>query len=418
MSIQKLRWRRAGAAALLIVDLAGSGCALGGRRGHAVAPPVEPPVEPAARPADGPAADSGAGSLAAGAELLGTAELPSGFEFADTAVGGLSGLAYDRERDVFYAISDDRSEHGPARFYTLRVDLGAGRLDPGEVAVVGVTTLIAANGRSFPAGTIDAEGIALVGGDLFVSSEGAADRGIAPFVRRFGLDGRQRGRLPLPAYWLPDVGSGVGVRDNLALESLTATPDGALLFTASENALAQDGPAADLDTGSPARLLVWDLGLGVPVGEYVYPVEPVARAPALPGLFRVNGLVELLALDRASLLALERSYSAGAGYALRLYRISLAGATNVFATPRLGDAAGVGGVDGGGRSVRPVAKVAVVDVGELLRERGVGLDNLEGMALGPPLADGRRTLLLVADDNFSAGDQRTLFVFLALPASL
>ena len=37
------------------------------------------------------------------------------------------------------------------------------------------------------------------------------------------------------------------------------------------------------------------------------------------------------------------------------------------------------------------------------------MDNFEGMALGPPLADGGRTLILVADDNFSAR-QRTMFL--------
>ena len=34
-------------------------------------------------------------------------------------------------------------------------------------------------------------------------------------------------------------------------------------------------------------------------------------------------------------------------------------------------------------------------------ELGIALDNLEGMAFGPDLPDGRRTLVLVSDDNFS-----------------
>ena len=58
----------------------------------------------------------------------------------------------------------------------------------------------------------------------------------------------------------------------------------------------------------------------------------------------------------------------------------------------------------------PVVKRLVADLGGL----GVTPDNVEGMALGPALADGRRTLLLVADDNFNPGAQRTQVLLLAL----
>jgi hypothetical protein len=37
------------------------------------------------------------------------------------------------------------------------------------------------------------------------------------------------------------------------------------------------------------------------------------------------------------------------------------------------------------------------------------LDNFEGMAFGPDLPDGARTLLLVSDDNFNP-HQRTAFL--------
>ncbi len=40
-------------------------------------------------------------------------------------------------------------------------------------------------------------------------------------------------------------------------------------------------------------------------------------------------------------------------------------------------------------------------------------DNLEGMALGPPMADGRRPLVVVGDNNFNPA-QETQFVLLAV----
>jgi len=59
-------------------------------------------------------------------DILGEAGFPAGAVFAGTCIGGLSGLAYDPDRQFYYALSDDRSEHQPARFYTLTIDLAGG----------------------------------------------------------------------------------------------------------------------------------------------------------------------------------------------------------------------------------------------------------------------------------------------------
>ncbi len=126
----------------------------------------------------------------------------------------------------------------------------------------------------------------------------------------------------------------------------------------------------------------------------VYRVEPVV-APPVPGdAFRTNGLVELLALGEDQLLAMERSYSDGAGNSIRLFVISTRGATDVRRLKRLSSRRAAG--------YAPVAKRPLLDLGSL----GIPLDNLEGMTFGPPLADGRRTLVLISDDNFST-DQKT-----------
>ena len=74
-------------------------------------------------------------------EFLGQAIVPTGTTFEGTQVGGLSGIAYDAEGNVFYSLSDDPSQFNPARFYTLRVDVSDGRLDPGDVDFLDVNTL-------------------------------------------------------------------------------------------------------------------------------------------------------------------------------------------------------------------------------------------------------------------------------------
>jgi hypothetical protein len=49
----------------------------------------------------------------------------------------------------------------------------------------------------------------------------------------------------------------------------------------------------------------------------------------------------------------------------------------------------------------------------LSSELAPSLDNFEGLAWGPRLADGRQTLILVSDDNFSVR-QRTWFLAFAI----
>ena len=56
--------------------------------------------------------------------LLGQFSFESRRTFQDTTVGGLSGLAYDAKRGVYSAVSDDRGENQPPRFYTLAIDTG------------------------------------------------------------------------------------------------------------------------------------------------------------------------------------------------------------------------------------------------------------------------------------------------------
>lgn len=336
-------------------------------------------------------------------DFRGEDTLAPGTDFAGTVVGGLSSITYDARRDVYYAISDARPEigQGPLRFYTLRVPLGDGTLDPGDVQVVAVTRLTDATGAALPEGTVDPEGIALTRRrTLVVTSEGFAQPGnaVAPWVREFSLDGRALREIDLPAYADP-VPNVSGVRNNLGPESAALTPNGRFLFTGFENALVQDGPAADLATGSPARLQRFDARSGRLQREYVYRTDPVAEPPTPAGAFTVNGLVELLPLDPQFLLAMERSFSVGAGNSVRLHRVALPGASDVKGVADLDDAG----------ALRPVRKRLLLNLDDL----GLTLDNLEGMTLGPRLPGGGRALLLVSDDNFSAAQETQFLLFSA-----
>ena len=117
--------------------------------------------------------------------------------------------------------------------------------------------------------------------------------------------------------------------------------------------------------------------------------------------FSVNGLVELLPFNDQFMLSMERSFSVGApgtGNTIKLYSVAFPGATRE--RPRqYRRRSGPG----------PVKKTLLLD----LRTLGIPLDNVEGMTLGPKLPDGRRSLVLVSDNNFAAS-QFTQFLLFAL----
>jgi glycerophosphoryl diester phosphodiesterase len=325
-------------------------------------------------------------------EFLGQAVTPPGASFGGLRIGGLSGIAYDPASEAFLANSDDRSPQ--ARFYTIHLDLSDGALSDGDVSYTGVQTLADLTGQPFGNGALDPESIRLApDGSLYLSSEGDASQLIAPAVLKLTPFGTQTGSLPISSDFAPTADGSSGIRNNLAFESLAFTPDGKHLFVGTENALYQDGPAADLYTGSPSRVTEYDVATGHVAAEYTYRTEPVQDTPSPAGGFATNGLVELLALDdKGTLLALERSFSTGVpGNDIRLF----------LAHPD------PNGADATGRT--PLLKDLVLDFDEL----GITLDNIEGMTFGPDLPDGRRTLVFVSDDNFS-DTQVTQFLAFAM----
>lgn len=323
-------------------------------------------------------------------EFLGQAQFNTGLTFEDTQVGGLSGITYDSSKKVYYSISDDRSQFDPARFYTLSINLSDGSLQDGDVIFQDVTTLLNEDGEPFPALSLDPEGIALTQNNtLFISSEGDVSQLVAPFVNQFSLQGQELQELPVPDNFLPTADATSGILNNLAFESLTITPNGQYLFTATENALIQDGAVAALEAGSPSRIVKYNLLTGEVEQEFVYVTDSVAAEPIPSDGFSTNGLVDLLAIDNnGTLLALERSFSVGVGNTIKLYQVQTQGALDVSSVDAFD-----------GLEIDPsVDKRLLLDFADL----GIPLDNIEGMTFGPKLADGRQSLVVVSDNNFNA----------------
>lgn len=287
----------------------------------------------------------------------------------DDLFGGISGLAYDRRTQRWLMLSDDRSGHGSARFYTVRIGQDReGRLRIGRGRQV---TLKDGAGLTFPKPgigreAVDPEAIRVSpdGKALLWSSEGDVQDGFGPSVRRIDRKGGELGRLVLPQNLRLDPKGATGIRDNATFEGLDFTPDGAL-WIAMEGPLIEDGPPAA--PGRSAIVRFSRLQEGVPTRQYAYRLDAVPVAG--PGAVADNGVSEILSLDDRRMLVMERSGATDASgrfqFHSRLYLADFGQAQDVARVPSLS-----------GEDVTTARKTLLVDFDAL---PGAPFGNLEGM---------------------------------------
>ncbi|PSJ36543.1 esterase-like activity of phytase family protein [Allosphingosinicella deserti] len=324
-------------------------------------------------------------------------EVPAGF-------GGISAIDRDPRSGEWLLLSDDRSEHAPARVYRVRLGQGRG----GEITITRVrrVTLRDRNGAPFarPGGGegIDPEAIRFAPNSsaFMLASEGDARSGIGPVIRDMDAEGRERGQIALPARLRRAPSRQNGPRDNLSIEGLAIAPDGAL-WLSMEAPLIEDGAVAGI--ARPALVRFTRTESGRRARQYAYQLDAIPRAPA--GRLADNGVSEILAVDAHRLLVLERSGAqredGGFDFHCRLYLADFGAAEDVAAVPSLA-----------GAKVRLAGKRLLADFDRL----GFPTGNLEGMAWWPSSRGGRRSLILVSDNGFEAGEP-TRLLLISLPVA-
>lgn len=308
----------------------------------------------------------------------------------------LSGITYDPQRGVYYVIGD-RLGTTPAHVFTLTVPLTGDAM--GTPFISSVVKLADRNGDWFTGINLDGEGIALnSGSDFYVSSEGGTAAGAQPAVYHFTVDGGYLGALTVPSVF--QIGT-----NNLSFEGLAMSPSKRSLFVAMEGPIAADGQTGDLR--SRIRFLRYEQRgeTYVPAAQYYYLTEK-GRTPG------DLGVSEVIALSDSELLVLERGFVAGEGNTVRVFKTSVAGAGNVANVASLAST-----------SVAPLQKSLLFDLatcpdaGATLAPGATQpnklLDNFEAMTFGPDLTGGRRSLVLVSDDN-SGANQTARLIALAI----
>ena len=197
-----------------------------------------------------------------------------------------------------------------------------------------------------------------------------------PAIRGFRLrDGAADGTIPVPGIFR-------GRRPNRGLESLALDPDGRHVWTANEEALVADGPAAAPQGSTVVRLVRLPLAARGEAFQVAYRVDPPhAVVPVFKGP-TFSGVVALVAVGRGRLLVLERSAGLGLPpFESRIYLVDTTGAVDVSAKE-----------DG-------LASQPDTFVGKTLLWSGTLGINLEGLSMGPRLGPDRRALVAIADNG-------------------
>jgi hypothetical protein len=370
--------------------------------------------------------------------------------------GFASDLYYDRSAKVFYGLAD-RGPGGGNISYDTRVHKFALDIDPvtgeannfrlldtirfkipaskmlngvrGPATLNGIDPLFEPSnrgprnvGRSF-----DPEGFVVApNGHFYVSDE------YAPSVYEFLPDGTFVRAFTPPSNVVPRDAEGViftgfgshaltqGRPVNRGYEGLAINPAGSQLFAMLQSPLSDEGsnegctieclPAGRFSRN--VRIVVYSTATGRSIAQYIYQLDPlssinarIASDPYGPNSQGSKiGISALATINDHEFLVLERD-DRGVGIndptgsrpisLKRIYRIDIAGATDVSRIS-------LAGTNILPSHVVPVKKGLFLDlVSELRAAGGTIPEKLEGLAIGPQLADGTYEILIGSDNDFS-----------------
>lgn len=342
--------------------------------------------------------------------LIDVYNIPHDFRFKETTVGGLSGIDYDASSNSFYTISDDRSDRQPARYYRFNVSWSAKKID--TVIFQEAVSLLQPNGKTYPslkengATTPDPESIRYnpKTKELVWTSEGerlinTKDSLIQdPAIHFITTSGSHIRTLPLPA-GLKMHATEKGPRRNGVLEGASFSADYKKLYVSLEEPRYEDGLQSALVANEAwVRIYTFNTSDGKNTAQYAYKLDPVTYAPDPAGSFMVNGIPDILYAGKDQLLIMERSFSTGRlACTIKIFSVDLKDAQDITDIYSLKQQP----------PVKPLQKKLLLNLDDL----GIYTDNVEGMSFGPKLPNGKRTLWMIADNNFSALEKTQLFLF-------
>jgi hypothetical protein len=338
----------------------------------------------------------------------------------DRLGGHGSAIAYTGTGEEYVLASDRGPKDGASDFacrvHRMTVRVAPGAKEPVSLKLTATALLTNEEGKRF-VGSLDAftsklpeqnlrldpEGVRVGrGGSIFISDE------YGPVVYEFDAKGKRVRSLTVPTRFrvvepgkapadeLPPK-SKSGRVPNRGMEGLAIAPDGSRLFGIMQSPLLQDGALNEKNerVGTNCRVLEMEIATGK-TREFVYRLDDAG-----------NGVSEILAVSDREFLVLERDGLGGKdAKCKKLFHITLTGASDVSAIAALP----VGALPA---TVTPAKKEPFLDL-LAPRFKIAGADcpeKFEGLTFGPDLPDGRRLLLVTADNDFVAEKPFRVYAF-------
>lgn len=325
--------------------------------------------------------------------------IPNDLEFDGIKVGGLSGIDY--HDGTYYLVCDQPSN---PRFYTAEIPMTNRSLD-----TVLITEMLQLDKEHefIKNNTLDLEAIRFDAetNKLILTSEGSIKYAKDPAVFEVSPNGEF-----LASYKIPEHFKASGEqkpRNNGVFEGLSESFDKKSYWVATELPLEKDGSKPKVfPTKSMVRITKFNKKNKEADRQFAYKLDGISKLPI--NWFAVNGVTDIIEYAEDKFLVLERAYSAGYGSngnTVKIFQVDASEATNTLELDNLKKS-----------DYKKASKKLIFDFksikGFLTEEI---IDNIEGMTFGPDLPNGKKSLILVSDDNFSSfSKQINQFILLEL----
>lgn len=333
-------------------------------------------------------------------------------------MGGISAIDFAGHGDEYYALADRGPDDGvttyQCRFHTIRIQIEPQAAQPVRLELLRTCLLSDPEGRYHVGDSsaieatpemghrLDPEGIRCIEQNrLLVCEE------YGPMVLQFDQTGHQLSSVPIPsAYRIAQPSAAKqdenqnnvsGRASNKGFEGIAISEDGNTITCIMQNVMLQDGKKDEKGEphGYHCRLLQIDLDSGK-TRQYVYRLD-----------HHDNVLSEILTISPTEFLVIERDGKPGEDAKCKhIKRIDIAGATDISDLNRLPPAELP-------EDIQPVGKSTFLD----LLDPSYGLvgssmpEKLEGLTFGPDFGDGRKTLIIAADNDFNLTGPSYVYVF-------
>lgn len=333
-------------------------------------------------------------------------------------LGGLSAIDYDPVSKHYIALPDRGPKDGAVnyqcRFHKIAIEIKPKNSATIDTKLLSTTLLKDSEDRSFIGKSsayqptqdfghrFDPEGVRIDhDGNMFISDE------YGPHLIKFSPEGKEIGRITIPHEFYVKYPADSKIKENglnqkgrqsnRGMEGLAISLDGNHLIGLMQSPLLQDSirKSSGKPIGKNCRMLMLELSTGK-ISEFVYQLDDDK-----------NKLNEILAIGENEFLVIERDGEAGTDAKYKkIIKVSIDNATDIHSVDSL-PAYELP------ESVSPVKKEVFIDL--LAPEYGLAgskmPEKIEGLALGPKLLDGSRSLLITSDNDFLTEQPTLIYVF-------